>query len=129
MEKLVSVIIPVFNAEHYIRECLDSVLGQSYKNLEIILTDDGSTDSTKDLLSEYTFLDSRIKIIHQSNKGPAAARNSSLTEARGEYIVFFDADDVMFRDKISQQVGWLEKNKKYDFVFSDFIFHINGTEK
>jgi glycosyltransferase involved in cell wall biosynthesis len=129
MEKLVSVIIPAFNADRYLAECLDSILCQSYKNLEIIITDDGSTDNTNKILDTYSHKDPRIKVIYQTNKGPAGARNNSLLHSSGEYIIFFDADDIMLPKKIIQQVEWLEKNKEYDFLFSDFIFFIDKTKK
>ncbi len=94
-EKLVSVIIPVYNAEKYIKECLSSIIGQTYKNLEIICVDDGSTDHSLELLEFYKKKDSRIKIYKQENKGPAAARNFALEKAKGDYISFVDADDTL----------------------------------
>ncbi len=94
-EKLISVIIPVYNAEKYIKECLSSIIDQTYKNLEIICVDDGSTDHSLELLEFYRKKDSRIKIYKQDNKGPAAARNLALEKANGDYISFVDADDTL----------------------------------
>ena len=90
---LISIIIPVYNVEHYLAECLDSVLAQTYKNLEIILVDDGSIDGSGQICDNYAGKDSRIKVIHQTNAGVSAARNKGLKVAKGEYIGFVDADD------------------------------------
>lgn len=90
---LISIIIPVFNVEQYIPQCLSSVLRQSYKNLEIICIDDGSTDSSLDILRHYQQTDTRIRVISQTNKGVAAARNLGLNLASGELLIFIDSDD------------------------------------
>ena len=95
---LISVIIPVYNVEKYLRECLDSVLAQTYKNLEIILIDDGSPDNCGKICDEYAQKDNRIKVIHQVNQGVSAARNAGLKVATGEYIAFVDSDDFIKPD-------------------------------
>ena len=92
---LISIIIPVFNVEQYIPQCLSSVLRQSYKNLEIICIDDGSTDSSLDILRHYQQTDTRIRVISQTNKGVAAARNLGLNLASGELLIFIDSDDCL----------------------------------
>lgn len=89
----VSVIIPVYNAEKYLVQCLDSVLGQTLKEMEMILVDDGSTDHSLQILKQYEKKDTRIRVITQENQGPAAARNAGLAHAAGEYLAFLDADD------------------------------------
>lgn len=89
----ISVIIPVFNGEKYLRKCLDSVILQTYKNLEIIIVNDGSTDGTAQILSEYKAKDDRIRVFEQEHSGTANARNYGMTAASGEYISFVDADD------------------------------------
>ena len=89
----VSVIIPVYNVEKYLRKCLDSVINQTYKNLEIICVDDGSPDNSGGILDEYAQIDSRIIVIHQKNAGVSIARNRALDIATGEYIAFVDSDD------------------------------------
>lgn len=89
----VSVIIPVYNAEKYLRECLDSVVNQTLKDIEIICVNDGSTDNSLQILEEYASQDNRIKIINQENQGAGAARNKGLEIAQGEYLSFLDADD------------------------------------
>lgn len=89
----VSVIIPVFNAETYLRECLDSLLSQSLTDFEVLCVDDGSTDGSMSILSEYSRADSRLSVIEQHNAGAGAARNTGMAVARGEYLSFLDADD------------------------------------
>ena len=90
-----SVIIPVYNVENYLRECLDSIINQTVKDIEIICVDDGSTDNSQDILKEYQKKDSRIKIITKENGGQASARNLGIKEAQGEYIAFIDSDDFI----------------------------------
>ena len=107
----VSVIIPVYNAEQYLRQCLDSVLGQSLKEIEVICVDDGSTDSSLGILREYERKDRRLKILTQANSGPARARNNALTQAMGEYLVFLDADDWFEADFLEKMSVCIEKNK------------------
>ena len=94
----VSIIIPVYNAARYLRQCIESVLHQSLSQLEIICIDDGSTDDSLSILREYKKEDSRIKIIHQDNRGGGAARNRGIEFAKGEYILFLDADDYFESD-------------------------------
>ncbi len=97
MEKqLISVIVTVYNVEHYLRRCVDSILAQTYEELEIILIDDGSTDRSAQICDEYAAGDCRIKVIHKKNGGAAEARNTGLETARGEYIGFVDGDDYIF---------------------------------
>lgn len=91
----VSVIIPVYQAERYLRQCLDSVLGQTHSNLEVLLVDDGSTDGSLAICQEYAGKDSRVCCFHQENAGQAAARNRALKEAQGSWICFVDSDDVI----------------------------------
>lgn len=91
---LVSVIIPVYNVQDFLRECLNSVVHQSYSNLEILLIDDGSTDASVEICDEYARSDARVRVIHKSNGGQASARNAALELARGEFLTFVDSDDV-----------------------------------
>ncbi len=92
---LISVIVPVYNAEKYIQACADSVLSQSYKNLELILVDDGSKDKSPQICDEIASKDNRVIVCHQSNAGVSAARNKGMSLAKGEYIAFVDNDDIM----------------------------------
>lgn len=95
---LVSVIVPVYNVEKYLRQCLDSILGQTYKNLEVIIVDDGSTDSSANIIKEYKKKDDRIVVISQKNQGLSAARNVGIKKANGDYIMFVDSDDWIAPD-------------------------------
>ena len=90
---LISVIIPVYNVEIYIKKCIDSVLNQTFQNFEIILIDDGSTDNSGRICNEYVLKDNRIKVIHQNNAGLSAARNKGIDVSSGNYICFLDSDD------------------------------------
>ena len=94
----VSVIIPVYNVENYLRDCLNSVVNQTLKDIEIICINDGSTDKSREILQEFADKDSRIKIIDQENKGQAAARNIGIKLAKGEFIGFVDSDDWLAAD-------------------------------
>ena len=93
MDELISVIVPVYNVEKYLHQCIDSILMQTYKNLEIILVDDGSTDQSGSICDEYARQDKRVVTIHQKNKGLAGARNTGLDIMSGEWISFVDSDD------------------------------------
>jgi glycosyltransferase involved in cell wall biosynthesis len=100
---LVSIIMPVYNAEPFLRETLDSIYAQTYEPLEVIAVDDGSTDSSVTILRSYP----DVRIVQQENQGPSAARNRAIEHARGEFIAYVDADDVVPPDKLSIQVGYL----------------------
>ena len=99
MEPIVSVIIPVYNAEKYINKCVDSILNQTFSNLEIILVDDGSKDNSPKICDDYANRYPNIHSFHQKNSGPSTARNLGLEKARGEYIVFVDSDDFWMTER------------------------------
>jgi glycosyltransferase involved in cell wall biosynthesis len=123
---LVSVIIPTYNQAQYLVEAVESVLAQTYKNIEIIVVDDGSTDGTEEVLSPYM---DRIRYFYQENRGCAAARNVGIRHARGKYLSFLDHDDIFLPEKIELQVRFLEENYEYGFVHSNFyIFNENDQE-
>lgn len=109
MNKLVSAIIPTYNREKTICRAIDSILNQSYKNIEIIIVDDGSTDDTLKLLKKYG---STIRVVNQCHKGANAARNRGIKEAKGEYIAFLDSDDEWLPQKTYMQLNYLEKKEK-----------------
>ncbi|MFR7519988.1 MAG: glycosyltransferase family 2 protein [Mediterraneibacter faecis] len=92
-KNLISVIIPLYNAEKYLKNCITSVVGQTYRNLEIILVDDGSNDNSLSICEKFALQDNRIKVFHQNNGGVASARNKGLSEASGEFIAWVDSDD------------------------------------
>lgn len=114
----VSVIVPAYNVERYIVECIESLLSQTYPNLEIIVVDDGSTDATALELRRYERLDN-ITLISQQNQGVSAARNKALAAAHGEFIAFIDSDDVVHPQLFATCVNLCE-NKGYDFVLYDY---------
>ncbi|MBQ6140581.1 MAG: glycosyltransferase [Kiritimatiellae bacterium] len=113
----VSVIIPVYNVEKYLGECLDSVLRQTFGNLEIICVDDGSTDSSPRILADYAAKDSRIKVITQPNGGLSAARNAGMDAASGKYIYFLDSDDYITDDAMERCVEICERDGLDQLVF------------
>lgn len=106
--KLVSVIVPVYKVERYLRKCLDSVCNQTYQNIEIILVDDGSPDSCGEICESYKETDSRIKVIHKENAGLGMARNSGIKIACGDYVMFVDSDDWIDEDMIEKLVTSIE---------------------
>lgn len=114
--ELVSVIVPVFNIEEYLPKCLESIYNQTYKNLEIILVDDGSTDSSGDLCDEYADRDSRARVIHQQNRGLWAARNAGQDIARGDYFFFPDGDDYFHRDLLHLLYDAINIDPKQDLA-------------
>ncbi len=97
-EDLISIIVPVYNVEKYLRKCIDSIVNQTYKNLEIILVDDGSTDDSGKICDEFAEKDGRIKVIHKENGGLSSARNAGLEIAAGKYLGFVDSDDYIAQD-------------------------------
>lgn len=118
MESLkVSVIIPVYNAEKYLAECMDSVIGQTLKNIEIICVDDGSTDESFKILKEYEKNDRRIRLLRQENAGAGAARNTGLAAAKGEYLSFLDADDFFEPYMLERAYSKAKKQKAQVTVF------------
>lgn len=114
----VSVIIPVYNVENYLRQCLDSVVNQTLEGIEIICVDDGSTDSSPDILEEYASNDSRIKILHQRNRFAGIARNTGLSQANGEYVIFWDSDDYFKLDALEKMYTYA-KEKEADICVCD----------
>ena len=95
MEPIISIIVPVYKVEKYIHECIDSILNQTLKNIEVILIDDGSPDECPRICDEYAHKDSRVIVIHQKNQGSSSARNSGIKVANGKYLAFVDSDDVI----------------------------------
>lgn len=122
MVDLVSVIMPAYNAEKYIAESIESVIAQTYTNWELIIVDDGSTDNTAKIVSNYVVLDTRIKYICQENQKQGIARNNGLKLSKGKFIAFLDSDDIWVADKLEIQLKCIEENRS-DLVFSaGFVF-------
>lgn len=115
MRPEISCIVPVFNGERYIREALDSILGQTYRPLQVIVADDGSTDGTAAAVATYG---DRVCYLRQANAGAAAARNLGLGAARGEYVAFLDADDLWHPDKLARQMARFEARPELDLCVS-----------
>lgn len=126
---MLSVIIPVYNIEDYLPECLDSVLQQSYRDIEVILVDDGSTDKSGAICDQYAGTDSRVKVFHIENGGVSAARNLGKSKATGEWLTFVDADDRIPQDTFMICISTAE-TERVDMVMSRMCFELNpeGTE-
>lgn len=122
---LVSVIIPVYQVEAYINRCIDSVLNQKYRELEVILVDDGSPDRCGFICDEYALKDNRIVVIHKENGGLSSARNAALDICKGEYIMFVDSDDYVEPDFCEEAVNAVEKNQVLCASFGYFE-HVNS---
>lgn len=127
MEELISVIIPVYNAEEYLPRCINSIIDQTYFNIEIILVDDGSNDRSGHMCDEYARKDARIKVIHQQNRGVSEARNKGLAIARGELIAFIDSDDYIDKDYLKILYNNIDN---CDIISCNFkIIYSNDTTK
>lgn len=134
---IISVIIPIYNAEKYLHRCIFNLLQQTYKNIEIILVDDGSTDKSCILCDSYAQMDNRIKVFHKENGGLSSARNYGIMRAEGEYISFVDADDYMEIDTYEKLYSIIETKKpdcidfgwKYINEFGETSYNLNGLEK
>ncbi len=116
---MVSIVIPVYNAESFILETLESVYTQSHQKFEIIIINDGSTDSTRDILEKEAAKHSFIKLIHKENSGVADARNIGMELAQANYIALLDADDTWEKNNLEKKIKFLETNPEYSWVFSN----------
>lgn len=110
MSHKVSIIIPVYNAEKYLTECLDSVIDQSYQNLDVLLVDDGSSDNSLPICKRYESQDKRVRVLTGSNGGVSKARNRGLKNASGDYIMFVDSDDIVERDTVEKLLNIIQSN-------------------
>ncbi len=125
---LLSVIVPVYNVEDYLRQCIESILHQSYDNLEIILVDDGSKGNEGKICDEYAAKDPRIVVIHKENEGLVAARKTGIRTAKAEYITFVDGDDFIAADQYEKMMSWLIKEDP-DLVAAAFTQYIDEHHK
>lgn len=121
---LVSIVVPVYNTEEYLDECLDSIFHQTYKNLQIILIDDGSTDNSPAICDKWAIKSNQIVTIHQKNQGPSVARNNGIRHSSGEYLMFVDSDDILDKTAIEQLINIAIKDNP-DLVC--FNFAVNST--
>lgn len=124
INELISIIIPTYNRKHTIKDCLESVLNQTYSNLEIIIIDDGSIDGTNELINTYH--DLRIKYVYKkNNQGVSAARNTGIHLATGNYIAFQDSDDIWYYDKIQKQLDSMIANPSMGFCYHKIQYSID----
>ncbi len=124
-KELISIVIPVFNSEKYIERCITSVLNQTYKNIEIIIINDGSKDDSETIIKNYTKKDYRIKYYSQENIGVSATRNNGINYAKGKYITFIDSDDY-YETKAIEHLYNLIKSSNYDFVRGNYRLKKNN---
>ena len=117
---LVSVVVPIYNSQDFLRDCLMSILNQTYSNLEIILVNDGSSDESLSICTEYANRYANIKLVHQENRGVSAAMNAGIRCSTGKYIARVDSDDICQLDRIARQVEFLERNQSIAVVSSGY---------
>ncbi|MBU5480119.1 glycosyltransferase family 2 protein [Blautia sp. MSJ-19] len=129
MKSTVSVIVPVYNVAPYLNKCLDSILGQTYKELEVIVVDDGSKDEGLRICREYESRDERVKVLHQENAGVSAARNFGMSIMTGSYVLFVDADDWIEPNMVEILVHEMEQKESVDAVFCGYQEIEDGTNK
>ena len=122
---IVSVILPCYNGEKYLRQCVDSILSQTMADLELICVDDGSTDGTLEILRAYEAADGRVRVLEQSNAGAGAARNNGLRQARGEYLSFLDADDFFEPEMLRKAVDAAQQYQADYVVFASDRYHMD----
>lgn len=123
----VSIVIPVYNVEAYLEECVESVLNQTYQDFEIIFIDDGSTDRSGEICDNYARKDNRMRVIHQANAGLSAARNKGIDVAKGQYIYFLDSDDIIIPETLELLVE-IAESEQSDVVFFDADVFFAGCE-
>lgn len=119
-EPLVSIIMPVYNCQKYLSEAIESVLGQTYSNWELLIIDDGSTDNTSIIVDNFAETNTRIKVYHRENKGVSQARNFGLEISKGEFITFIDGDDIYVEDCLKQRVSLFQRYPDADIVISRY---------
>ena len=107
---MVTVIVPIYNQKRFLNRCIDSIIEQTYKDIEILLVDDGSTDGSEEICEQYKVRDSRVKVIHKPNGGLSSARNIALEDAEGDYITFVDSDDYLANDYVEKSINLCEVN-------------------
>lgn len=128
MKSKISIIIPIYNVEQYLKECIDSVINQTYNNLEIILVDDGSTDNSNKICDDYQKKDDRIVVIHKKNGGLASARNEGIKKSTGEYLFFIDSDDFIELNTI-EELYKVSDNGKKDLVMCNYYKYYEDSKK
>jgi len=127
MDPNLSIIVPVYNVENYLAQCVDSIINQPYNDFELILVDDGSTDKCGEICDSYAESDKRIKVIHKENGGLSSARNVGLDIAKGKYLSFIDSDDFISEDYYQQNIQFMLSNSKIDILVSQFCRFDNNN--
>lgn len=127
MEKLVSIILPVYNVEQYIKNCLESIQQQTYSNLEVIIVNDGSTDKSVEYCEQICKIDSRFSITHKENGGLSDARNVGIDKSKGDYLIFVDSDDFVSQDMVSYLVSCMENNEA-DIAICDPVHYYSDRQ-
>lgn len=125
-EKMMSIIVPVYNVEKWLSQCIESIINQSYKNLEIILINDGSTDSSEEICNYYQQKDQRIRILNQQNEGPSKGRNNGIKHSIGEYIMFMDSDDFLSDQTIVSKFVEILETSQSDFIYTTYCRFNDG---
>lgn len=128
MDSLISIIVPVYNTENYLEKCLYSLVNQTYKNIEIIIIDDGSPDNSMNIIQKFVLADNRVKVISQKNQGLSGARNTGMNNANGDYIMFIDSDDWIETDTCEKAINASEKYNA-DVVFWPYIKEFSDSQK
>lgn len=128
MEYLLSIITPVYNVESYLDRCLQSILSQSFRDYELILIDDGSTDKSASMCDDWAAKDDRILVIHQENRGVSAARNAGLEVVKGKYLTFVDPDDFIAPDTYSVNMEYLINHQAVDILQYPYCNYVNDTD-
>ena len=125
----ISIIVPVYKVEKYIRQCIESILSQTYKDWELILVDDGTPDNSGLICDEYAAKDNRIQVVHKKNAGVGAARNTGIEKSTGDYIAFVDSDDFCTEQYIQNFIDGLTEHPDSDLVIQGMYFYDNGITK
>src|SRR5699024_3815218 len=129
MSEKVTVIVPVYNVEDYLEKCIDSLLNQTYKNLEIILVNDGSTDDSANICDRYSHQDERVKVFHRNNGGLSDARNAGLKNVTGDYITFIDSDDYAETILIEEALKAIKKYNSEVVIYGYYTDIVNAEDE
>ena len=129
MRNMVSIVVPVYNVEKYIKRCIESILNQTYKNIQLILIDDGSTDASGEVCDQFAKIDGRIKVIHKKNEGVSSARNYGIESCNGEYLMFVDSDDALATDIVEKAVSLMNKTLADVAVFGYKKIYESGNNQ
>lgn len=124
----ISVIVPVYNVEKYLRRCIDSILAQTFTDFELLLIDDGSKDSSGEICDEYARNDERVRVFHKENGGVSSARNLGLDNAKGEWVSFVDADDIIYSNNLDILFEVARNNPTINFVIGNYFYKTSNPQ-